>query len=301
MPHPTDPPADVDQPSIDPPDLPAPPAVSTLGQTPHEPTIRPWELELLISGALVFGMVQLPGRVDSWFDHVYPSLEGGFAAAAFFVAIYAKLALYAVICGFVLHLVIRAYWVAVIGLEAVFPGGINWENTRTGPILREVQRQATPPLQSLIDGADRMASLVFAGGLTMALLFCFSLLLIATVSAVAFATVGLVVSHVTTMFVVEAFILLLTVPLMVATLVDRRWGARLDPASRTARMVRAVGRGSTRLTRYAVFQPPMLVILTNLRGRRRVVLVLALLATGALLFSSRDRIFTGRGLADSYT
>jgi len=295
-----DPPAAVDPSLIASPDLPPAPA-STLGQTPHEPTIRPWELELLISGALVFGVIQLPARVDAWFDRVYPALDGGFAAGAFFVAIYAKMALYAVICGFVLHLLIRAYWVAVIGLEAVFPNGIVWEKTRAGPIMRALQRQATPPLQALIDGADRMASLVFAGGLTVALLFCFSLLLLGLMSALAYGTVGFALGGLGASIAMEVLLFLLVLPMLVATLVDRRWGDRLDPASRSARMVRAVGRGSTRVMRYAVFQPLLLVIITNLRGQKRTTLLLALLAMAGVVFAGRDRLFPGRGMADAYT
>ena len=295
-----DPPAAVDPPPIEIPDVPAPPA-STLGQTPHEPKIRPWELELLISGALVFGMMQLPGRVGAWYDRVSPALDGGFAAGAFFVSIYAKMALYAVICGFVLHLLIRAYWVAVIGLEAVFPAGIRWEKTKAGPIMRELQREATPPLQALIDGADRMASLVFAGGLTVALLFCFSLLLLGLMSALAYGTVGFALSGLGTSIAMEVFLILLVAPMLVATLVDRRMGDRLDPASRTARMVRAVGRATTRVMRYAVFQPLMLVIITNLRGQKRTTLLFALLGIAGVVFAGRDKLFPGRGMADAYT
>jgi hypothetical protein len=307
MPQAIDPPAAVDPPaSVDPspieiPDVPAPAFVSTLGQTPHEPKVRPWELELLISGALVFGMIQLPERVDAWYDHVSPALDGGFAEAAFFVAIYAKMALYAVICGFVLHLAIRAYWVGVIGLEAVFPGGIVWEKTRAGPIMREIQRKATPPLQSLIDGADRLASLVFAGGLTLALLFGFSLLVLGAGSLLAYGTVGLALGPVASAATLEVVVVLLVVPMMAATLVDRRWGDRLDPASRTARGVRAVGRGTVAVMRYAVFQPLLLIILTNLRGQKRGTLFFILLAVGALALAGREKLFPGRGFADGYT
>jgi hypothetical protein len=263
--------------------------------------VRPWELELLISGALVFGMIQLPARVEAWHDRVAPGLDGGFAAGAFFVTIYAKLALYAVICGFVLHLVIRAYWVAVIGLEAVFPAGIQWEKTRAGPIMRELQRKATPPLQSLIDGADRLASLVFAGGLTLALLFLFSLLLLGALSALAFSTVGSFLGSLGTTLVMEVLLFTLILPLLVATLIDRRRGDRLDPAGRTARFVRGVGGATTRVMRFAVFQPLLLVIITNLRGQKRATVLVALVGVLGVLFAGRDKLFTGPGFANAHT
>jgi len=282
-------------PSTDPQDVP-----STLGQTPHEPRVRPWELELLISGALVFGMMQLPGRVDAWFDRVAPALGGNMWSFSFLAALYVKMALYAVIVGFVLHLAIRAYWVGVIGLEAVFPGGIVWEKTRAGPIMREVQRRSTPPLQALIDGADRLASLVFACGLMLGMLFCFTIVLVAVISGIAALTVGRFTSSVGTGVAMEVFLFLLVAPLMVATLVDRRWGDRLDPAGRTARAVRAMGRGSAAVMRYAIFQPLLLTIVTNLRGQKRAMVLFVALMVGGMLFAGRDQLFPG-GMADGYT
>jgi hypothetical protein len=301
MPHATDPSAAGEPVASVDPDVSSTAPASTLGQTPHEPTVRPWELELLISGALVFGMLQLPDRVDAWYTHVSPGLDGGFSSAALLVSIYLKMALYAVIGGFVLHLGVRAYWVGVIGLEAVFPGGIIWEKTRSGPIMRDLQRRATPPLQALIDGADRLASLVFATGLMLAMLFCTSLLLIAVVSAVVYGTVGLVFGGDATAIAAEAFFFLLIGPMLIATVVDRRYGEHLDPGSRRARMVSAVGRATLRVTRYAVFQPLMLTILTNLRAPKRASILFMGLVIGGVLLAGRERLFEGRGMADGYT
>jgi hypothetical protein len=300
MPQATGSPA-VEQSRIEIPDVPDVPVPSTLGQTPHEPKVRPWELELLISGALVFGMMQLPQRVEAWFDHVEPGLDAGFASGAFLASLYVKMALYAVIVGFVLHLAIRAYWVGVIGLEAVYPGGIVWEKTRAGPIMREVQRQGTPSLQALIDGADRLASLVFAGGLMLAMLFCFSLVMVGGLLALAYGTLGSVLNGVAAAAGFEVLLLLLVAPMLIATLVDRRYGDRLDPAGRPARMVRAVGRGTMRVMRYAVFQPLMLTIVTNLRGQKRAMVLFAAVVAGAVVFAGRDRLFEGRSFIDGYT
>jgi len=281
----------------------APPAepASTLGQTPHEPKVRPWELELLISGALVFSMAQLPGQVDAWYQHLSPSLDGGFASAALLVWIYVKLALYAIVLGFGLHLAIRAYWVGVIGLEAVFPNGIRWEKTRAGPIMREVQREHTPSLQALIDGADRLASLVFAGGFTLALIFAFSLVMVGAFSLLVYGTVGLFTDSVIAGVLVEVVILLAVAPMLVATLIDRRRGDALDPEGRTARTIRTIGRGSMKVSRFALFQPLLLTILTNLGGQRRAMLFFIFLATGGVLFAGRDRLFAGRPVTDRYT
>lgn len=299
MPHATDPPAAVDPSPLEIPEVPAPPA-STLGQTPHEPKVRPWELELLISGALVFSMMQLPGQVDRWFDHVAPGLDGGAAMAARLGWLYVKVALYAVTGGFVLHLAIRAYWVGVIGLEAVFPGGIAWEKTRAGPIMRDVQRRSTPSLQSLIDGADRLASLVFATGFIVAMLFGFSMLLVGGLSFLVYGLAGAALDGQASAFVMDALLLVLFGPLFAAMLVDRRYGDRLDPAGRTARTIRGIAKGTMSVMRYTLFQPLLLTILTNLRSQRRGVALFVILAMAGVAVAARDKLWAGRELSDGY-
>lgn len=258
----------------------------TLGQTPHEPKVRPWELELLLSGALVFSLLPLPGQVDAWYAHVGPTLDTGWFLAANIVWIYGKLALYAVICGFAAHLAVRTYWVAVIGLEAVFPAGIRWENTRYGPIMREVLQESTPPLQGMIDRADKVASTVFAAGLMITLVFVFALLGGGTVALLSYLVGAMAFGPIGAAVVMEMVVFAMVVPVLVGYWLDRSRGDRLAPGGRAIRFVRTVGRISS-MGRFALFRPLMLILQTNLSHWKRyrtamLVMVLggALLATG---------------------
>lgn len=52
--------------------------------------------------------------------------------------------------------------------------------------------------------------------------------------------------------------------------------------------------------RYAVFQPLLLIILTNLRGQKRALVLFMALLVGGVLFAGRERLFAGRGMADGY-
>ena len=118
--------------------IPAPPApIITYPETSkHEPAVRPWELELLISGAVVFSLLQVPGVVDGLFAHVQVHLAERAHFGAFMLYTYVKLILYTLISCFILHLGTRAYWVGLIGLETVFPHGVRWEDTSYGPVVR---------------------------------------------------------------------------------------------------------------------------------------------------------------------
>lgn len=279
-----------------------PPApVSTLGQTPHEPTVRPWELELLISGALVFSMLQIPGQLDAWFNGLEPRLDGALLVAVLLTWYYVKLAVYALVGGFIVHLGVRGYWVGVIGLEAVFPHGIVWENTRGGPIMRDIQRRSTPPLQALIDRADRFASMIFGGAFALALLFVFSLLLGGSLMLVAFAVSSRFFARTKAIWLMEGMVFAVVGPVIVAGLVDRYFGERLRPDGRAARTIRAVGTTYNRLQSKALFVPLMLTLFTNLRGRRGARVVSMLLIAGGITFVLKDVLLEAGGMhADGY-
>jgi hypothetical protein len=278
------------------------PLPSTLGQTPHEPTVRPWELELLISGALVFSIMQLPAQVDGWYQALDPRLDAGWHMAAFMGWFYVKLALYALVGGFVLHLAVRGYWVGVIGIEAVFPHGIRWDRMRSGPIFRQLQRERTPPLQTLIDGADRVASMIFGAAFAVAMLFGYSLiigaLMVGLVSVTRLAVPGSVASS----LVMNAAFVLLLAPIIVAGLVDRRMGDRLDPDGRAARIIRRVGRAYNRMQASALFMPLLFILITNLRQRRRGLLALVGVPVLFIAFFIVKDVLVGRGMvhADGY-
>lgn len=284
---------------------PQPPAAqpSTLGQTPHEPTVRPWELELLISGALVFSMIKLPGVVDEWFYGVSPRLDTGWFMTAFMAWYYLKLALYALVGGFVLHLCVRGYWVGVIGLEAVFPNGIRWERMRSGPILREMARERTPSLQTLIDRADRLASMVFGAAFAIALMFGYSLLVMAVIGVAGYAFSKFVLNGARPdLLAMELVLLVFVAPMLVAGLIDRYRGDRLDPDGRTANVIRRVGAFYSRFQTIALFPPLMFTLTTNLGEKRHGRMVAAVMVAFIGFLLVKDVLFA-RGVlsADGYT
>lgn len=120
------------------------------------------ELELLISGLCLFGLLTLP----SWLVDVYAEYYARLpvlllAATATAVPILTAIATALAAC-LILHLVVRAYWVGLIGLRAAFAGGIDWDSPSIGPVQRERLSRRLPDLDVAIARADRWASMVFA-------------------------------------------------------------------------------------------------------------------------------------------
>lgn len=121
------------------------------------------ELELLISGISLLALVALPTWLfDRWVS-MGLHLEGErleAASLAFQLGIGLS---YTLAAAFLLHLIVRAYWVGLIGLKAVFPYGIRWDKLRNhGPLTREHYQQRIIDLESSIHAVDRVASVIFA-------------------------------------------------------------------------------------------------------------------------------------------
>ncbi len=157
------------------------PQTEEIFQVPKD-TTPTWEVELLLSGALVFSMLQAPGLLDDAIYALRPRLIGSLNFGAFMLYFYLKITSYALIATFALHLFQRAIWVAGLGLRSVYPSGVDWDKLSRGPIYRDYAQRTTPTLDQMIDRADNRASVVFAFGMMLVLMslaiMLFTLLLV---------------------------------------------------------------------------------------------------------------------------
>ncbi|MEM1245088.1 MAG: hypothetical protein AAGK22_01890 [Acidobacteriota bacterium] len=145
-----------------------------------------WELELLISGAVVFSLFQLPSLLARWFFSVDRHLSKEDFFYPFFLYYGSTLAVIALIAGFSIHFLARGFWVAICGLNEVFPEGVRWEKLDIGPRGKRFQKDYFKSAKELEKIADRFASSVFSilFSILISLFAIFSLLFIAV------ATVG---------------------------------------------------------------------------------------------------------------
>src|SRR5437764_873840 len=145
-----------------------------------------WELELLISGAVLFALFQLPTVLNGFFARIEPHATSTMLSALLFVQIYVKAIVYALIASFVVHLVARAYWVGLVGLHSVFPKGVRWENFKSGPVTLEVYRSRLVSLPAIISRTDNFCSVIFSFAFLLVLLFAFTVALTGVFSLVAY-------------------------------------------------------------------------------------------------------------------
>jgi hypothetical protein len=257
--------------------------------------VRPWELELLISGAVVFSLLQFPGEVDTWFRGVEPHLAGRVHMGVFMLYTYIKLILYTLIACFVLHLSVRAYWVGLIGLESVFPHGVRWDNSSYGPVMTEVYRERIGRMQARIDAADRFCSILFPLAFTLVMLFFFSIALLAVTAGVAFGISRLLLGgrH---MMPVLAAIFFLTAGIPVAVLVmDRRFGARARPGGRGHQALRRASVAAYYVNAMPIYGTTLMTLFTNARKGARYPVLYAMMALLFGVFMIKD-VFLANGV-----
>ena len=121
-----------------------------------------WEMELVISGAVIIGLFQLPQLADHAFNGVLPHLSKQSMVIMFLLYYVAKLSINSLIGAFLLHFIVRSLWVATIGLSEVFPENINLDKTNFGPVTKELIQSKGISLSGLQIKLDRFASMIFS-------------------------------------------------------------------------------------------------------------------------------------------
>ena len=144
------------------------------------------ELELIISSLTIFALFSLPGWLFDSYSGVYTHLSTALAIAGTIGIAMLTGVCYGLAACFVVHLMVRAYWVGLIGLRTVFPEGINWSKTPgIGPLTKQRYRANLPDLDTAIRRTDRLASSLFAviSLLTLTLLWFGTIILLTMVTA----------------------------------------------------------------------------------------------------------------------
>lgn len=138
-------------------------------------TAPTWEVELLLSGATLFTLMQVPAWLSAQLLFWDVRLGGDLQELVGLAGMFAKVIAYTLIFTLIAHLMTRGLWVAAIGLRSVYPGGIRWRRLRYGPHFRAVARRELPTLKRLIDRSDDIASQMFAVAALMVVATLYSL------------------------------------------------------------------------------------------------------------------------------
>ncbi|MBI3134307.1 MAG: hypothetical protein HYZ14_06475 [Bacteroidetes bacterium] len=81
-----------------------------------------WELELLVSGGAIFTLLQLSDLYIEWINTL---LITSFIPGIRIIEFAGMVGIKILTIGFILHLILRAFWLGLVCINYVFPGGIN--------------------------------------------------------------------------------------------------------------------------------------------------------------------------------
>ncbi|HEY0310422.1 MAG TPA: hypothetical protein VGC43_04750, partial [Luteimonas sp.] len=198
-------------------------------------TTPTWEVELLISGVAVFAMLQLAGVLDDALFALRPRFDPVWRQPMVVMHMYFKATTVILALTFAIHLLLRAQWIALVGMHSIYPDGVRWDRLRMGPIQRALERAHSGDPAVVIDRADNRATTVFATGVAFASILLSLTCLIAMLFVLAMTGLALAGLEVSPESAFLACVLAVVLPTALATSIDRRFGARLAPDGLTHR------------------------------------------------------------------
>ena len=259
-----------------------------------------WELELFLSGALVFATLQLPTLVDHFFAGLEPHLAGPIRGVVINLSIYAKAIAYTLLITFAVHLTGRAQWVALMGLQSVYPGGIRWDEMKMGPIARKLYEEKTPGLSRGIARLDNFCSVIFSVGMLFVVLFLFSAFLVGVVGGSSWLLARLFSAGQHVEWYFFAIILVFVAIPVAASPLDKKFGPRLAPGSAGHRIIYGLLRFTYAINVARIAGPMMWTLMSNI-GRRKAMIAMYIGLMAIIVLSGVDVMIRRGALGlDSY-
>lgn len=144
----------------------------------RELTSQSWNMELAISGVAMFAILQLPELLDVLFDNFQynfktqtEGMQGLLPSLAYSMIRATGNVLF---LAFLINFVMRAFWVGLVGLLAVYPSGINYDRL---PFMSQFAKAKLAvefgTLDNYILRLDRRCNIIFALAFQFVFLFIF--------------------------------------------------------------------------------------------------------------------------------
>ena len=137
-----------------------------------------WQIEMLITGGLVYSLLQLPEVFEKWYDLL---IEGSPLDTKYVIA-FVGLHLFsrALLLGFLTNLGLRTLWLAALGINFTFPRGIDYERLNYSKTFEEYWSNKPNQVKRII-GLERLCSISFSlsillGIFSIGILICVYLL-----------------------------------------------------------------------------------------------------------------------------
>ncbi len=226
-----------------------------------------WQAEMLVSGAAIYGSLLLPDLIRELIDMALLWLPEGALNICYFIFWYLTICASVLIVSFILHFVLRALWIGMIGLVSVFPGGINRDTEYHSEHFLEQLFEEFPDVNDFNRRLDDFCSLIFGTTFGIVIMIIAVCILISFCLILSLVLANFLPVSISTAFLV--LILLFLVPTMFSGLLnnkslrDKKWVQRIH----FKMSIKIFGR-----IMYNVFYEPgyyiLYILLTNFKRNR---------------------------------
>lgn len=150
-----------------------------------------WQAELLISGIAIYGSLQLPNLLNKGIDYAILHFPDAVLDPIYFVFWYLIIVSAVLIINFILHFILRALWISMIGLVSVFPDGVKRDTDFYSEHFMDQVLKEFPDVNEFILRLDKLCSQIFAFSFAFAFSF-FSFTLVISIGLI----LGLIISSI---------------------------------------------------------------------------------------------------------
>ena len=250
-----------------------------------------WEAELLLSAVMLFGLIQTPILLNTWMNQVFLWEDGVLRSLLeTFVQGIEILRI-----GFILHLIVRALWIAQVGFSYVYPKGIRIDKLKFHGRFRRELEKSESQVNSIIK-LEKVASMIFAisfslFGLLIGLTFFVSPFMI-----LALVTKGKVIvgEYKTAIVVFVMVYIFLSIPIFI-DFITNGW---LRRGKRRAKFFYPLSYFFRIMTLSFLYKKTLLTIISNVKGFRKYLISIGVVLI--ILFMNEPKDFLLRYKRDSY-
>lgn len=134
-----------------------------------------WEPELLISGLAIYATLQMPGIFKQAYNYYLYNLQTSTNLAddmlpLLIFSIFTTIS-YLLFAGFVIHFIVRAFWVGFIGLRSAFPKAIKYDQLEYSNYYIDQMKEKMGSADDLAIRLDKISSIVYSMAFTLVLMF----------------------------------------------------------------------------------------------------------------------------------
>lgn len=130
-----------------------------------------WSAELIISGAAIYGSLQLPWLLTKMVNYSLLNFSDDILEILYLFFTYLTFAITILMINFILHFILRSIWVGLLGLSSVYPQGVNEESENYSKHYLKQLKADFGDLRSYAARVDQTCSIMFAFSFSVAMIF----------------------------------------------------------------------------------------------------------------------------------